>query len=253
MNGSVSQTLSLPAGTYTLDFLAAQRENYNHGGQTLQVSVDGTPVGSGITPAGSNYALYGSATFTVSSGTHTIAITGTNPQGGDNTAILDDMSVQPVVTGQLADPDFSAVDAALNAWEYAPSGSPWAFIGTAGVSGNGSAITGGNPAAPQGSQAAFVQGTGSLSQVVNLSAGSYTLAFSAAQRENYNHGGQTLQVSVDGTPIGSGITPAGTNYTSFSSISFTVGAGVHTITIQGLNPAGGDNTALIDEVMVNFA
>ena len=42
-------------------------------------------------------------------------------------------------------------------WQYAPSGSPWTFSGTAGVSGNDSAITAGNPTAPQGSQVAFVQ------------------------------------------------------------------------------------------------
>ena len=65
---------------------AAQRGNYNQGGQTLQVSVDGTAVGTGIAPAVEARILpYGSATFTVTAGTHTIAITGVNPQGGDNT------------------------------------------------------------------------------------------------------------------------------------------------------------------------
>jgi hypothetical protein len=35
-------------------------------------------------------------------------------------------------------------------------------------------------------------------------------------------------------------------------MSFAVGAGVHTITLQGLNPLGGDNTALIDQVFLEW-
>ena len=117
--------------------LGAQRGNYNQGGQTLQVLVDGPAVGGNITPTDANYATYSTAAFTVTAGTHTITIEGTNPLGGDNTALVDNVSVQAAVSAtQLADPDFSAVSVAAGAWQYAPSGSPWTFTGTAGVSGN---------------------------------------------------------------------------------------------------------------------
>ena len=77
----------------------------------------------------------------------------------------------------------AAVSVGAGNWQYAPGGSPWTYGGTAGVSGNGSAIAGGNgsaitvgnPSAPAGSQVGFVQGTGSISQAVSLSAGSYTI------------------------------------------------------------------------------
>ena len=62
-----------------------------------------------------------------------------------------------------------------------------------------------------------------------------------------------LQVLVDRANVGSGITPASTTYTGYTSISFTVSTGMHATTMQGLNPQGGDNTALIDRVMLNMA
>ena len=57
---------------------------------------------------------------------------------------------------------------------------------------------------------------------------------------------------MDAALVGSGITPASSSYTGYTSISFTVSTGMHDITIQGLNPQGGDNTALIDQVMLNL-
>jgi hypothetical protein len=42
--------------------------------------------------------------------------------------------------------------------------------------------------------------------------------------------------------------PAGTGYAAFTTAAFAVGAGSHTITFQGLDSAGGDNTAFVDDV-----
>ena len=41
-------------------------------------------------------------------------------------------------------------------------------------------------------------------------------------------------------------TPSGTSYQSYSTATFTVTAGSHTIKFQGLDSAGGDNTAFVD-------
>ena len=55
---------------------------------------------------------------------------------------------------------------------------------------------------------------------------------------------------VDNDPISS-ITPSGTNYAEYDTATFSVSSGPHTIELLGLDPHGGDNTALIDQVFLN--
>ncbi len=84
----------------------------------------------------------------------------------------------------ITDSGFEQVQVGTGQFRYRPSGSPWAFAGSSGLSGNGSGFTAGNPPAPEGSQVALLQNTGSFSQSFTSSAtGSYTLTFDAAQRE----------------------------------------------------------------------
>ena len=157
--------------------------------------------------------------------------------------------VQPP-PAQLQDPGFetpSVGTGTYGAFRYNPSGSPWTFDNGSGVAGNGSGFTAGNPNAPQGTQVAFLQATGSFSQSVTLAAGTYSLSFSAAQRANFQSSSQTIQVQVDGAAVGT-FTPAGTNYAAYNTASFTVTAGSHTIRFVGLDPDGQDNTAFIDQV-----
>src|SRR5262249_20176351 len=105
---------------------------------------------------------------------------------------------------QLQDPGFEtpSVGSGSSAYIYDPVASPWSWAGQAGVSGNGSGFTSGNPNAPQGSQVVFLQNTGSFSQAVTLSAGSYVVTFSASQRATYQDSSQTFQVQIDGTVVG---------------------------------------------------
>src|SRR5262249_8619008 len=86
--------------------------------------------------------------------------------------------------------------------------------------------------------------TGSMSQTVSLAAGTYQLRFQAAQRPGNS---QTLRVLVDGNLVGT-FQPTGTSYQAFTTFSFTVTAGSHTIEFLGLNLNGGDNTVFIDAV-----
>ena len=131
------------------------------------------------------------------------------------------------------------------------TGSAWSFRGPAGVAGNGSVLTSGNPAAPQGSHVAFLQQNGAISQVVNFpAAGSYTIGVSAAQRGNSGTSNQTVEVRVDGVMVGT-FAPAGTGYATYTTGSFRVSAGSHTITFIGVNPTGADFTALLDEVRID--
>src|SRR5262249_12375531 len=108
--------------------------------------------------------------------------------------------------------------------------------------------------APQGSQVAFLQGTGSLSQTVYFKAGTYSLSFLGVQRNQQQGSSQTVQVLIDGTPVGpaDGFKP-GTSYSAHTTDSFTLKAGYHTITLIGLNAKSGDNTAFIDLVSVQPA
>ena len=132
-----------------------------------------------------------------------------------------------------------------------PTGSAWSFSGSAGLAGNGSDFTAGNPNAPQGSQVAFLQKTGSISQTVDFAAaGSYVINFSAAQRGNFGTSNEKVQVLVDGTVV-STITPAGTSYATYTTASFNVTAGSHTITFAGVDPSGADYSAFLDQVTID--
>jgi hypothetical protein len=105
------------------------------------------------------------------------------------------------------------------------------------------------PQRPQGNQVAFLQGSGSFSQAINLAAGTYSISFLAAQRGNGNASSQTFAVLVDGYTVGT-FTPQDTTYRSYTTPTFTASAGPHTVTFIGLNSNGGDNTAFIDGVTI---
>jgi hypothetical protein len=148
----------------------------------------------------------------------------------------------------LGDSSFEQVQLPAGSYQYDPTSSSWTFTGDSGVTSNDSAFTNGNPNAPYGNQAAFLQETGSFSQTFAVSAaGSYDLYFSAAQRGNRNNGGEDFEVLVDGTVVGI-YKPTSTSYTLFSLTLANLTAGSHTIAFVGLDTAGGDNTAFIDEV-----
>jgi hypothetical protein len=135
-----------------------------------------------------------------------------------------------------------------------PEGIPWIseLHDGSGLAGNGSGYTIFNPDAPEGSQVAFIQGIGGLSQTVsNWSAGSYTIRFQAAQRGKYNTSSEDFRVLLDGQSVGT-FRPSRSIYAAYATAAFTVGAGPHTIQFLGLNSNGGDNTALIDSVLISF-
>ena len=94
--GSISQTLmGLIAGAiYQVTFSAAQRNNIygQQKGQTWQLRLDGSAIGTYAPPETAQSFLDYSATFTASSASsHTIAFVGTDANGGDNTVLLDNV------------------------------------------------------------------------------------------------------------------------------------------------------------------
>jgi hypothetical protein len=131
----------------------------------------------------------------------------------------------------------------------------WSFAGSAGIAGQGSIYTNNNPP-PAGTQVGFIENIGSISQLMTLMPGrAYALSFLVAQRRlnNGSVNSQTLHATVGNNVIGD-FTPTQTvdgSYVLFTSDAFTVPtAGSYNIVIAGTNADGGDNTALIDQVVV---
>jgi Ca2+-binding RTX toxin-like protein len=286
--GIMSQMVPLAAGTYAINFDAAQRAlTLGDGGQTFEVLVDGQVVGT-VTPASaSSYTWYVTNSFTVAGGSHTITFAGLDPQGGDNTAFIDDISMTaltqyiPLATavsrinldpsgnlyyltsdGRLTaySPQFSALPALANtsfeapwlgygSFQYDPSEAGWSFSGDSGIAGNGSGFTYYNLYAPFGSQVAFLQGYSSISQTTFLAGGTYYLSFYDAER-NTDNASQTFQVLVDGQVVATVSPLTWWDYGWLQTGRFTVAAGNHTIAFAGLDPQNTDVTALIDNVQI---
>jgi hypothetical protein len=159
-----------------------------------------------------------------------------------------DQTTPPVAVG---DSSFESphLGVGSTAYQYAVLGSDWTFTGTSGIAANGSAFI--NADAPVGTQAAFVQNGGAISQNIAFAeAGNYTIGFEAAFRPYY-WGANPIQVEVDGVSIGV-ITPTSTDFQSYRTNTFTVSAGIHRVTFRGMNP-GGDRTSFLDRVSIDKA
>jgi hypothetical protein len=160
----------------------------------------------------------------------------------------------PVTAAALiGDSSFETVNvgSGASAYQYNPTGSAWTFSASSGLSGNDSIFTSSNPNAPVGSQVAFLQETGTITQTItSVTAGSYQLSFSAAQRAIDQSSSEDFEVSVDGNIVGI-FRPTSTGYQTYDTSIFNVGAGSHTIEFIGLDSAGGDNTVFLDNVALS--
>lgn len=236
--GYVSQALNFPTGgTYQATFSAAKRAGND---QTLNVYVDSTLVGTYTPTNTSSFASFKTNTFTVAAGSHTIKFAG--QAADDNTDFVDQVAV--VKLPDIANPSFETPSIA--SFQYNPSGTSWTYdSGYAGIEHNGGAF--GAPNAPDGTQAAFVQRGGYVSQSVNFpSAGTFKLSFAAAKRGST--GDQTIKVYYDATLIGT-YTPTNTaSFANFDTSAFAATAGYHTIKFVG--QAVDDCTAFIDQLTI---
>ena len=176
-NASMSQSVYLDAGVYNLSFLAAQRVNFQTQAQEIEVLIDGSEVGL-VVPAGTAYGACQTWNFTVAAGQHTVELLGMSPSAADSTAFIDEVAISPVVD-TLLNGGFEQPSLPANALATDPGGLPWQFSGTAGLVSNGNSAEAQN--APAGTQAGFVQASGSMSQTVYLDAGAYAISFQAAQ------------------------------------------------------------------------
>jgi thermitase len=87
--GTIGQTVTLNAGTYTLSFRAARRLYSSPAGgvQPIQLSIDGAPVGAPVTPASTSFGTVNIAFSIGSSGPHALSFAGTDNTGDKSTFI----------------------------------------------------------------------------------------------------------------------------------------------------------------------
>jgi subtilase family serine protease len=251
--GTISQTFFVTtSGNSTLTFSAAQRGNRNNGGENFEVLIDNVVVGT-FKPTSTSYSTFSVLISLPAAGEHTIEFLGLDSAGGDNTVFLDQIAIQPPVP-ILSDSSFEQVQLAPSTYRYNPTGSPWTFSGQSpsgsGITANSSAFTNNNPNAPVGSQVAFLQEKGSISQSFAVtSAGSYYLSFDAAQRGSGNNGGENFEVLLDGVVVAT-FNPTGASYATYTASITIPTSGTHTIEFLGLDSAGGDNTTFLDNVLL---
>src|SRR5437879_3587576 len=116
--------------------------------------------------------------------------------------ILEELEGRTLLSASILDAGFESPAIGTGSFQYDPVGTPWTFSGGAGVSSNGSGFTSGNSNAPEGTQVAFVQATGSISQSVEFAPGTYVVSFQAARRANYNTGlFHGVTVIIDGNTV----------------------------------------------------
>ena len=217
--------------------------------QNFSVLINGSVVGT-FTPAGTSYQAYTTAPFNVGTpGPVTITFKGLDSAGGDNTAFIDEVSCTQITTPTIADPGFEQEQVGAGIFLYGPTGSAWNFSGGSGIASNNSQITSGNSPAPQGSQVAFLPGTGAITQTIaGWIAGTYEVTFEAAQCVNQQAVPAELQRADQRQRRG--------HFHAFwfvlpelSTAPFTLTyAGPVTISFEGLDTAGGNNSALLDQV-----
>jgi len=146
---------------------------------------------------------------------------------------------------------FESPALAAGAYALSPANAGWTFSGvSAGIARNNSAYNNDNPNAPEGSQVGLIQYTGAISQSISgWVVGPYVITFLAALR-NFGPRSQDFNIQVDNVVVGT-FRPSSINYSNYFTSFYNTTAGAHTVKFQGLNTAGGDNTAFIDAVTIS--
>ena len=208
-------------------------------------------IGALIEPTSNSFDTYTLQPFTVTAGVHNLRFEVVNGYG-DNSTFIDLVEMAPAavgfpsyVTPAVQGNSFETPMVSDVAGRYVsiPAGSGWRFTGGSGIQANGSAYGASN--APDGSQAALLQG-GAVSQRITFVAGTYYLSFFAARRDSQI---QPIKVSVNGIQVGPIITPATATFNKYTTPSFTVAADSYTVRLEATNTVD-DRTSFIDKVEI---
>ncbi len=138
---------------------------------------------------------------------------------------------------------------------YTPAGGVWTFTGATGITGNGSRLNTGNANAPEGGQAAFLQG-GETSVIAQQVGGfdtnrNYQLIFqaAAAQDEKGAPVAPVFEVLVDDNSLGV-FQPATASYMEYATVPFRVTGKYANVRFVARNRDGSEITALLDNVRI---
>ncbi len=131
---------------------------------------------------------------------------------------------------------------------YSPSWAPWTMATGSGIASNASGFTYANPNAPSGTRVAFLQGTGSMSTAFTFTTGTWRLRFAGAQRKHPGVNRQVVRINI-GTEEVFEQELTSDLYDTYTTrpVTFTANT-TRTVTFLGVNPFGGDNTALLDRI-----
>jgi alpha-L-rhamnosidase len=188
---------------------------------------------------------------TVANGsTYYYVVSGVDGQGGESSSSEASAIPNAMV---IRVPNFGFEAPVTSTYAYNPSGGSWTFSGTAGngsgIAANGSVFTSSNTVAPQGTQVAFLQRSGSVSQTLSGFApgGVYTITFSAANRATSGfNGAQSWDLRVDGSTKASySNTP--TSYADYTA-TFTASASSHLLSMVGTSST--DRTVFVDNIRI---
>ncbi|MCE9667879.1 hypothetical protein LY474_08660 [Myxococcus stipitatus] len=248
---AATRTIHLPAGYYVFGFAAAQRGNLAST-QRVELRIDGATV-LGVTPAGATYQRFTTGPVLLASGAHAVELHGTNPQGTDSTAFVDDLTATRVRDISLSGFESPALPASPG-YAYAPTGGPWSFSGLGGLSRNGSGFTVSNPNAPEGAQVLLLQGASSATTDITIPrSGYYRFRVRAALRANSpsQPTAKNLRVTVGTTQVGE-FRLAGTQYAEYLSTALSLEAGTSVVGLTGVDTLPGDHTALVDDLRMEM-
>lgn len=135
------------------------------------------------------------------------------------------------------------VPALGSGYQYNPVSPGWTCSVSSGIQGNGSQWHGTN--APDGTQVAFLQNIGFVTQSVTLAQGTYSLTFQAARRLDQSN---PVAVIFNGSQIGL-VNPAANDFTTHEISIVVAEAGTFDITFTGTaGSSGGDKSSFIDAV-----
>ena len=261
---SISQTVSgfTPGDQYWVQVFYNARQGYGSPG--LQVSLWGQPIGgvSNIATNNPDYTLFnGTFTPTNTYGTITIGNSGSFAAVGDNTLLIDGISVIQRNPGQIviANPSFEG--STNETWVfpgYLSNIAGWATTGNTGVN-TGTGPFADNGAIPDGSQVGILQNNNtsaaqaSMSQTLSgLTVGqTYQLQFYYNARANggtssamtVTLGSSTLANNLTVTPVG------GTNPYDLFTANYTATSSTALLDVTNATAFGGtspDNTLLVD-------
>lgn len=168
-------------------------------------------------------------------------------------------SAQVIVNPSFESPGISnfVYTTSVTGWTFGPFVSG---VGGTGLTTNGSSFgtqdIGGASDPGGGTQAALIQGAGTISQVIDFSpGGTFTLSFFAEGRGSAA-GGVPLSIKIDSTVLtfGGSLTASPASGSVFNNIvsdPFSVSAGFHTLSFTGtVNLNTADVTTFVDQVSV---